>query len=179
VKARGDTRNSADGAVRPFFRRRINQRTRRRRKRTKNMAPRIPPTIAPTLGPFAALLLSAGTELPALYAPELVTIPCVESEPKGTPNWFVDEGRPEPPGLLFVGPFPFPGSGLSTVELEDAASELAAGSTCVLATVFIGGGEFVIGGSVCVAEDGGVATADVVGMEVGSEGGAGTGGWLV
>lgn len=140
------------------------------------MAPRIPPTIAPTLGPFAALLLSAGTELPALYAPEVVAIPCVGSEPKGTPNWFVDEARPEPPGLLFVGPFPFPGSALSTV--EDAASELAAGSTCVLATVFVGGWEFVKGPSVCVAEDGGVTTADVVEMEVGSEGGA-EAGWLV
>jgi hypothetical protein len=146
------------------------------------MAPRVPPTIAPTLGPFAALLLSTGTELPALYAPELVAIPYVGSEPKGTPNWFVDEARPERPGPLFVGPFPFPGSGLSTI--EDAASELAAGSTCVLATVVAGGGEFVTGPSVCVAEDGGVATADVFGMGVGSEGGAGTGGagtggWLV
>jgi hypothetical protein len=166
---RGDARNSADGAVRPFFRRRISQRTRRR---PKKMVPRIPPTIAPTLGPFAALLLSAGKGLPVLYVPEPVVIPCVGSEPKGTPNWSVDEGRTEPPGPLSVGPSPLPGLRLSMV--EDGASELVTGSTCVLVTV--GGGEFVTGPSVCVAE---FTTADLVGMEAGLEGGAGTGGWVV
>lgn len=104
----GDARNSADGAICPFFRRRINQRTRRKRTRIKKMVPRIAPTIAPTSEPFEALLLSAGTELPVLCAPEPVAVPCAGSEPKGALNWFVDEGRTELPGLLFVGPSPLP-----------------------------------------------------------------------
>lgn len=151
------------------------------------MVPMIPPTIAPTSGPFAASLVSTGTELPVpgLYIPERVAIPCVGSEPKGAPNWSVDEGRTEPLGALSVGPSPLAGAGLSTVEA--AASEWAVMSICAVVAVFVGGGKLVTGPSVGEAENAGagmsttadVATSVVVGVEVGVEGGPGTGGWVV